>query len=289
MTARQVSLRYVMPMRGRFRGPFLQCRPIGGDRLVETRHAALALAERLERSAEIVLRPGPLERDAHAGPFLQRRPIGGDRLLETRRAALALAERGERIAEIVLRPGPVERNARAGPFLQRRPKGGGRLLETRRAALALAEPQERCAEIVLRRGPVERDARAGPFLQRRAIGGDHKRQHRVGSKFANVAGRNRIKSKRFGRPASSSRDAPAIQLAGAAGAHEYCLMMAIRPESHRANRTVLTEMVQASDRRERDATGEHSNLEGADLRSAVGRRPPPLGRAARTRDDLGML
>src|SRR5216684_3284925 len=41
--------------------------------------AALALAERLERNAEIVLRRGPVERDARAGPFLQRRTIGSDR------------------------------------------------------------------------------------------------------------------------------------------------------------------------------------------------------------------
>jgi hypothetical protein len=65
--------------------------------------------KRAERTAEIVLRTGPLERDALAGPFLQRHPKGGERLLQARRAALAPAERSKRIAEIVLGRGPVER------------------------------------------------------------------------------------------------------------------------------------------------------------------------------------
>src|SRR5229473_5263312 len=67
-----------------------------------------------ERTAEIGLRPGPVERDARTGPFLQRRPIGLDRLLKPHRAALARAKRLERSGEIGLRPGPVERDARAG-------------------------------------------------------------------------------------------------------------------------------------------------------------------------------
>src|SRR5213076_2734174 len=104
-------------------GSFLEGLAIGGDGLFEQRGAALALAERLERSAEIVLGRGPVERDALAG-VLQGRPIGGDGLFEPRGAALALAERGERIAEIVLGRGPLERDQLAGVFLQGRAIGG---------------------------------------------------------------------------------------------------------------------------------------------------------------------
>jgi hypothetical protein len=54
-------------------GHFLQRRLVGGDGLHHPRRPALALAERLERSAEIHLRPGPFERQERAGRFLQRR------------------------------------------------------------------------------------------------------------------------------------------------------------------------------------------------------------------------
>ena len=99
---------------------FLQRGAIGGDRLFQPRGAALALAEGLKRSAEIVLGRGPVERHALARPFLQGGAIGVDRLLQPGRAALALAEGLKRIAEIVLGHGPVERHALARSFLQAR-------------------------------------------------------------------------------------------------------------------------------------------------------------------------
>jgi hypothetical protein len=69
------------PAWGGFAGPFLQCRAIGRDRLLQTRRPVLPLPERLERIAQIHLRPRPLEWRALAGPFLQRGAIGRDRLL----------------------------------------------------------------------------------------------------------------------------------------------------------------------------------------------------------------
>jgi hypothetical protein len=54
--------------------PFFQRFAIGQDRLFEPRGAALALPERLKRSAEIVLRRSPSERHALARPFLERNP-----------------------------------------------------------------------------------------------------------------------------------------------------------------------------------------------------------------------
>src|SRR5258707_1391692 len=81
---------------------------IGRGRLVEPGGAALALAEQLQRSAEIVLCRGPVERHALARPLFKGLAIGGDGLVEVCGVALALAERLERNAEIVLRHGPVE-------------------------------------------------------------------------------------------------------------------------------------------------------------------------------------
>ena len=81
-------------------GVFLQGRAIGGDGLFEPRSAALALAERGEHIAEIVLGHGPVERDALSGSFLEGLAIGGGGLIEPRGAALALAEGRERVAEI---------------------------------------------------------------------------------------------------------------------------------------------------------------------------------------------
>src|SRR5262245_55556919 len=50
--------------------PFLQRLTKGGDRLLQLRRPTVALAERSQRSAEIVLRRGPLQRHALARPFL---------------------------------------------------------------------------------------------------------------------------------------------------------------------------------------------------------------------------
>ena len=78
----------------------------------------LPLAERCERSAEVVLRLRPVERNPLARPFLRRRATGRHRLLEPRRPALPLAEPPERKAEIVLRlrlpGGPAARVKQAG-------------------------------------------------------------------------------------------------------------------------------------------------------------------------------
>ena len=62
-------------------GEFLEGFAIGGDRLLQPRRSALALAEGLECIAEIVLGRGPLQRYALAGVFLEGVAIGGDRLL----------------------------------------------------------------------------------------------------------------------------------------------------------------------------------------------------------------
>jgi hypothetical protein len=51
-------------------GVFPQRFAIGVDRLRQRLRPAFALAEYLERIAEIVLGRGPFERDALAGPFL---------------------------------------------------------------------------------------------------------------------------------------------------------------------------------------------------------------------------
>ena len=61
---------------------FLERFAVGGDRFFEARRADLALAERSQRSAEIVLGRGPLQRHALAGAFLERLAVGGDRLFE---------------------------------------------------------------------------------------------------------------------------------------------------------------------------------------------------------------
>ena len=80
--------------------------------------AVLALAERLERVAEVVLGRGPLQRDALARSDLQGGAIGADRLFEPLGAVLALAERRERGAEVVLGHRPFERDALARLDLQ---------------------------------------------------------------------------------------------------------------------------------------------------------------------------
>ena len=79
------------------------------DRLVETRRAGAAFAERFERDAEIVLGRRPVGWDARVRPLLERGTIGRDRLLETRRTRLAFAELEQRLAELVLRRRPIER------------------------------------------------------------------------------------------------------------------------------------------------------------------------------------
>src|SRR5262249_56329796 len=74
-----------------------------GDGLFEARGGGVARGEALERTAEIVLGRGPVERHALAGSFLESVAVGGDGLFEARGAALARAEAAERIAEIVQR------------------------------------------------------------------------------------------------------------------------------------------------------------------------------------------
>jgi hypothetical protein len=117
--------------------PFLQRLAIGRDRLRELPRPALPFPEPKERSAEIVLCPRPLGRNAFSGPFLQRGAIGRDRLLQTRRPALPLPERCERNAETHLRRRPLEGNALARHLLQRRAIGRDRLLELPRPTLPL--------------------------------------------------------------------------------------------------------------------------------------------------------
>jgi len=63
----------------------------GGDGLGEMGGVALALAEALERAAQVVLSPSPLQRDTLAGELLQSLLEGGDGLGEMGGAALALA------------------------------------------------------------------------------------------------------------------------------------------------------------------------------------------------------
>jgi hypothetical protein len=52
---------------------------VGGNRLLEACRARLALAQRLKRGSQVVLRHGPLKRHALAGVLLQRGTVGGDR------------------------------------------------------------------------------------------------------------------------------------------------------------------------------------------------------------------
>jgi Histidine kinase-, DNA gyrase B-, and HSP90-like ATPase len=63
-------------------GPFLQRRPVGGDRLLQPRRPALARRERHERSAAIVLRRGPVERLGPAWGEGQCAAVDADRLHE---------------------------------------------------------------------------------------------------------------------------------------------------------------------------------------------------------------
>jgi hypothetical protein len=79
------------------------------DRLVQTRRAGAAFAERFERDTEIVLGRCPVGWDTRACPLLERRAIGHDRLFDTHRTRLAFAELEQRLAELVLRRRPVER------------------------------------------------------------------------------------------------------------------------------------------------------------------------------------
>jgi hypothetical protein len=100
--------------------PLQKRRAKGRYRRLKPHHPALALADRLKRVAEIVLRHGPVQRHALPRPFQQRCTIGRYRRLKTRRPALTLAERSKRGAEIVLRRGPVQRHALSRPDYERR-------------------------------------------------------------------------------------------------------------------------------------------------------------------------
>src|SRR6516164_5826812 len=148
----------------------LQRRTIGRNRLGQMRRAALALAQRRQREAEVVLRRRPVERHPIARPLLQRQAVGRNRLGQMRRAALPPAQPRQRAAEVVLRRRPVERHPIARPLLQRQAVGRNRLGQMRRAALPPAQPRQRAAEVVLRRRPVERHPIARPLLQRQAVG-----------------------------------------------------------------------------------------------------------------------
>src|SRR5262249_19066925 len=118
-----------------------------GNRLLQPRRSALALAESVKRIAEIVLDCGPVERRALPGVFLKSAAKRDDRLLQPRRPALARAEHLKHSTEIGLARGPVEGCAFAGVFLEGVAKGGDRLLQPRRPALAPPESRKRSRKI----------------------------------------------------------------------------------------------------------------------------------------------
>ena len=84
---RDVALRHLHIIARARPSKFLQCRRKIVARRFERRARLLLIglrlprAERLKRSAEIVLRPGPLQRDLVARVFQKRRAIGRNRLL----------------------------------------------------------------------------------------------------------------------------------------------------------------------------------------------------------------
>src|SRR5579863_927475 len=90
---------------------------------------ALPRSQRLERSAEIVLRARPSEWRPLARPFLQRQAISRHSLLEGRRPHFPVANSRKRKAEIVLRRRPVERRLLTWLLLERRAIGCNRLLQ----------------------------------------------------------------------------------------------------------------------------------------------------------------
>jgi len=122
---------------GRVPGPFEQRRLIGFDSLLEPRVAALMLAERSKRIAEIVLRAGPFERGALASEFQHRRLKGFDGLLEPRDVALMLAGAYPAQCRDCSELWPSRADAFARPFQQRRLKGFDSLLER---AMSLSRP-----------------------------------------------------------------------------------------------------------------------------------------------------
>jgi hypothetical protein len=86
---------------------FLQGVAKGGDGLVEPRRPALPLAEFLERIAEIILGPGPLERHAFAGSFAQNLAIKLDAFGQRFILSRLLAVLSERSGQAELDPARV--------------------------------------------------------------------------------------------------------------------------------------------------------------------------------------
>jgi hypothetical protein len=110
--------------------------------------AALAPAQLHERTAEIVLHPRPIQRDALARGFGQRRAVCRHRFFQPGRAALALTQLAERIAEVVLRRRPIQREVFARAAMQRLSIHINRL-EQRRVIASLVAMAQQCVTVTV--------------------------------------------------------------------------------------------------------------------------------------------
>src|ERR1035441_1078663 len=99
---------------------------------------ALALAEYRKRTAEVVLRRGPLERKLLPRPFLERLAEGRNRGFQVFCPTLSRAECRERNAKADLRRGPVERKLLPRRHLERRAVGRDGSVERIRVAALLS-------------------------------------------------------------------------------------------------------------------------------------------------------
>ena len=176
----EVVLRHRPVERHALAGHFLQRGAKGGDRLLQPRRAALALA-RASQSAMprlfcvIAQSSGTRSRVISSSAARKAATASSSRAVPLSRSP----EPRKRGAEVVLRRRPVERHPLARPFLQRGAVGRDRLLQPRRAALALPERPERGAEVVLRHRPVERHPLARTLGQQHTIALDSLSQRTV--------------------------------------------------------------------------------------------------------------
>ena len=173
-------------------GVFLQRGAVGGFRLDQALGARLALGQREQRDAQIVLRGRPVERHRSAVAAGERSAEGGDGLFKPRGTLVALAEPQKRVADVVLRRRPVEVVALALEHGERVAEDEKRLLEAFRTGLALAQRLQHDGHVIAGDGAVEGGLVVGQQAQDRTIGVDGLAQR------AAVAGRGTVGVKGLG-------------------------------------------------------------------------------------------
>ena len=159
-------------------GPFLQRRPVGGDRLLQPRRAALALAECPERDAEVLLRlahsSGTRARVCSPAPPGRRRPPPPAAPCRSRACRVSGARyRGYSAS------GPIAA-ARARECVLPAPPGRRRPPPPAAPSRSRASPSVQSAlpRFFCVMAHCERHALAGAFLQRRPVGRDRLLQPR---------------------------------------------------------------------------------------------------------------